>query len=96
MAEFWTNKGWVSDEGKSVATVDKLIRKYKSKASKAQIYIAIERAIYHPTYKGENPYKTNKTYKEIGIVIFESIRGSLVIYHGNPTNFYPEYFRLNE
>lgn len=105
MAEYWcgSQKGWVSDKGKSVADIiNAQPKKYSGSQGKGQMYVTIiPRAIFHPTYREGNPYiygddVPDDYLKRDEIHVLKNRRGVMIVYRGEPRNFYPEYFMLNE
>lgn len=104
MAEYWcgSQKGWVSDKGKSVADIiNAQPVMLKSKQQKAQLWVMLTRIVLHPTYREGNPYINGgdcpKNFVEKdGINILTNRRGVTIVYRGEPRNFYPQYFLLNE
>jgi hypothetical protein len=104
MAEYWcgSQKGWVSDKGKSVADIinaQPII--LKTKWQKGQLWVILTRIVYHPTYREGNPYINGEDcpknfVDKDGIHVLKNRRGAMIIYRGEPRNFYPQYFLLNE
>lgn len=103
MAEYWTGKDWVSDEGKSVADMIDIPKIYKGSQGKGQMYATIlPRAISNPQFKEIEP-KYEKTfesssfiYEDLDVHVLYNRRGHCIVYHGEPRNYYPQYFLLNE
>lgn len=61
----------------------------------------LTRIVFHPTYREGNPYINGDDcpkgfVDKDGIHVLENRRGVKIIYRGEPRNFYPEYFMLNE
>lgn len=104
MAEYWcgSKKGWVSDKGKSVADIiDAQPVMLKSKKQKEQLWVMLTRIVFHPTYREGNPYINGEDcpknfVEKDGINILTNRRGVTIVYRGEPRNFYPQYFLLNE
>lgn len=103
MAEYWTGKKWVSDAGKSVADLIGVPKIYKGARGDGQMYSTIiPRAMANATYKGIEPthrlvrvFMSPELCKECDIHVLRSHNGSMIVYHGTPRNYYPEYFIVN-
>lgn len=88
----------MSDAGKSVADLIGVPKIYKGAQGEGQMYSTIiPRAMFNDTYTGivPNGLVTRKNSEECDIHVLKSKKGGMIVYHGTPRNYYPEYFIIN-